>query len=152
MGIEVCLFVLYGLKRWGLLTSLSFCLYWNIFFFLVLLHTREFFTHMETSLQIFTYSRHLWPLSSEGFLCYTYCDTGHRFIMLISEDTWHTPVAQRLAVELSLLVLVTSVCRDRGSNPDVLHARWTLYHWATTAVWNIVTLLQNWNGQIVNLV
>ena len=30
-----------------------------------------------------------------------------------------TPVAERLAVELSLPVLTTYVCRDRGSNPDL---------------------------------
>ena len=31
-------------------------------------------------LQIFTYARHLWPLSSEGFLtCRIHCDTGHPF-------------------------------------------------------------------------
>ena len=34
-------------------------------------------------LQILTYARHSWPLSSEGSLaCHTYCDTGHPFIMV----------------------------------------------------------------------
>ena len=29
-------------------------------------------------LQILTYARHSWPLSSEGsFACYTYCDTDY---------------------------------------------------------------------------
>ena len=38
-------------------------------------------------LQILTYARHLWPLSSEGSLaCHIYCDTGHPFIMVISGD------------------------------------------------------------------
>ena len=38
-------------------------------------------------LQILTYVRFSWTLSSEGFLaCHTYCDTGHPFIMFISED------------------------------------------------------------------
>ena len=38
-------------------------------------------------LQILTYARHSWPLCSEGSLaCHTYCDTGHPFIMVISED------------------------------------------------------------------
>ena len=42
-------------------------------------------------LQILTYARHLWPLSSEGSLaCHTYYDTGHPFIMVISEDPWHS--------------------------------------------------------------
>ena len=39
--------------------------------------------------QILTFARHSWPLSSEGSLeCHTYCDTGHPFIMVISEDPW----------------------------------------------------------------
>ena len=50
--------------------------------------------------------------------------------MIISEDL----VAERLAVELSLPVLTTKVCRGRGSNPNLLHARGTLYIYATAAV------------------
>ena len=45
-----------------------------------------------------------------------------------------TPVAERLAVELSLPVFTTKVCRDRGSNPDLPQARRTLYLFATAAV------------------
>ena len=42
-------------------------------------------------LQILTHARHLRPLSSEGSLaCSTCCDTGHPFIMVISEDPWHS--------------------------------------------------------------
>ena len=42
-------------------------------------------------LQILTYAQHSWPLSSEGSLtCHTYCDTGHPFIMVISEDPWNS--------------------------------------------------------------
>ena len=38
-------------------------------------------------LQILTYTRHLWPLSKGGSLaCHTYCETGHPFTMVISED------------------------------------------------------------------
>ena len=41
-------------------------------------------------LQIMTYARHSWLLRNEGSLAYhTYCDTGHPFIMIISEDPWH---------------------------------------------------------------
>ena len=37
--------------------------------------------------QMLTHARHLWSLNSEGSLaCHTYCDTGHPFIMIISED------------------------------------------------------------------
>ena len=46
-------------------------------------------------LQSLTYSRHLWPLSNESpFGCKTYCDTGHPFIMVISEDPWHSHLLQ----------------------------------------------------------
>ena len=43
--------------------------------------------------QILTYARHLRPLSSEGSLaCHLYCDTGHPFKMVMSEDPWHSHV------------------------------------------------------------
>ena len=45
-----------------------------------------------------------------------------------------TPVAERLAVELSLPVFTTQVCRDRWSDPDLPHARRTLYLYAAAAV------------------
>ena len=55
--------------------------------------TLEFFIHTEMSnitdegLQILIYTWHSWPLSSEGSLvCLIYCDMGHPFIMVISED------------------------------------------------------------------
>ena len=42
-------------------------------------------------LQILTFTRHSWPLCSEGSLaCHTYCNTGHPFIMVNSEVPWHT--------------------------------------------------------------
>ena len=45
---------------------------------------------------------------SEGSLaCHPYCDTGRPFIMVISEEMTLTPVAERLAEDLSLLVLTT---------------------------------------------
>ena len=59
-------------------------------------HSRIFHSYGDVTitgegLQILTYARHLWPLSSEGSLaCHTYCDTGHPFIMVISEDLWHS--------------------------------------------------------------
>ena len=45
-----------------------------------------------------------------------------------------TPVAERLAVELSPPDFTTWVCRDRGSNPTLPHAMRTLYLYATAAV------------------
>ena len=65
-------------------------------------------------LQIMTYTRHSWPLSSEGSLaCHTYWDREHPCIMVI----WHTPVFEFLAVELLLLGLTTYVWCDRGLTP-----------------------------------
>ena len=64
--------------------------------------TREFFTHMETSpcrWRTANYLWHTWPLSSEGSLTFhTCCDTG----LLLRGPVTITPVAERLAVELSL--------------------------------------------------
>ena len=74
-------------------------------------------------LQILTYARYSWSLSSEGSLtCHTYCDTDLPFGHLGGPVTL-TLVAERLAVELSLPFFTTQVCRDRGSNPDLPHAR-----------------------------
>ena len=56
-----------------------------------LFHSFVNVTIIGEELQFFTYARDSWPLSSEGFLaCHTYCDTGHPFIMVISENPWHS--------------------------------------------------------------
>ena len=61
------------------------------FFGVFLSHSRIFHSFGDViidgeGLQILTYARHFWPLSSEGSLvCHT-CDTGHPFIMVISKD------------------------------------------------------------------
>ena len=58
--------------------------------------TQEYHSHGHVTmtgegLQILTYARHSWPLSIEGSLaCHTYCDKGHLFITVISEDPWHS--------------------------------------------------------------
>lgn len=69
--------------------------------FRVLGPTREFFIHnMEITmtgegLQLLTYTLHSWPLSCKGSLVYyTYCDTGHQFIIVISNDH-HTHTCSR---------------------------------------------------------
>ena len=51
--------------------------------------TREFFTHVET-----LKGCKFWPmLGSYGSLTYhTHCDTGLPFIMVISEDPWHSHI------------------------------------------------------------
>ena len=55
-------------------------------------HLRIFHSYGDVTiagegLQISTFARHSWPLSSGGSLtCHTYCDTGHPFIMVISRE------------------------------------------------------------------
>ena len=50
-------------------------------------NSRMFYSHVDISItgeriQLLTYTLNSWPLSSEGSLtCYTYCDTGHTFIL-----------------------------------------------------------------------
>ena len=47
-------------------------------------------TIVGEGLQMLTYVHHLWSLISEGSLaCHTFCDTGHPFITVISEDLIH---------------------------------------------------------------
>ena len=72
---------------------------YHIFCLFGLFHpTQEFFLHMETS-TLLTKGCKFWPIQSthghgavhEGSLaCHTYCDTWHPFIMVISEDPWHS--------------------------------------------------------------
>ena len=82
-------------------------------FFSLSSHPRLFHSYGDVTiacegLQILNYTRHSWPLSREGsFKCHTHCDTGLPFIMVISEDPWNTPVAERLVVNLSLPVFTT---------------------------------------------
>ena len=54
---------------------------------------REFFTIeyvdvtvTDEGLQILTFARHSWPLSSEGSTCHTNCDTG----LPLNNDPWHS--------------------------------------------------------------
>ena len=65
------------MKWWSLLVCLGF---------IVLLENFNSYGDVIIAgevLQILTYARHSWPLSSEGSLaCHTYCDTGHPFIMV----------------------------------------------------------------------
>ena len=59
-------------------------------------HSRIFHSYGDVTikgegLQIWTYARHSWPLSSEDSLtCHTDCDTEHPFTMVISRGLWHT--------------------------------------------------------------
>ena len=72
-----------------------------------------------------------------------YCDTGHPFKMVISEDPWHShPFAERLAMKLSLPVPTTKVCRgwDSNTQPSTCGAN-ALTHCATAAVFYAFELI-----------
>ena len=63
------------------------CLFWGLSSHLRIFHSYGDVTIPGEGLQILTYARHSWSLSSGGSLaCHNYCDTGHPFIMVISED------------------------------------------------------------------
>ena len=54
-------------------------------------HTFGDVTITDDGPQILTYARHSRTLSNEGSLaCQTYCDTGHPFIMVITEGPWYS--------------------------------------------------------------
>ena len=68
-------------------------------------------------LQILTYTRHQWPLNSEGSsACHTYCVTGHPFIMIISEDPWHSQLLPSVWQWNLFLRLRSVAARIRKSN------------------------------------
>ena len=58
------------------------CLFvWGFYSHSGIFHSYGDVTITDQGIQMFTYARHSWPLSSEGSLaCPTYCDTGHPFI------------------------------------------------------------------------
>ena len=59
-------------------------------------HSRIFHSYGDVTiasewLQILNCAWHSWPSSSEGSLArHTYCDEGHPFIMVLSQDPWHS--------------------------------------------------------------
>ena len=74
-----------------------------------------------------------WPLlgtdGSEGSLmCHTHWDTGLPFIIMVIKDPWHSHLMP------SVWQWDVTICRDWGSNPDLRHARQTLYLYTTTVV------------------
>ena len=91
-------------------------------------------TITDEGLQILTYARHLWAVSSVNFfmislphlLWYeTFVHTDH-----FRGPVTLTPNAERLTVELSLHVLTTYVCRGWDSNIKLSGAN-AVTHWAT---------------------
>ena len=103
----------------------------------VLSHSRSFHLYGDVTiagerLQIFTYARHLWPLSSEGSLaCHTYCDTS-----VYNGPVTLTPIAERLAVKLSLPVLRLSSVPAGIRTPNLPLAN-AINHCAIAAVWEM---------------
>ena len=55
------------------------------------IHSYEDVTITGEELKILKYAFELWPFSSEGpSVWHTYCDTGHLFMIVISDDPWHS--------------------------------------------------------------
>ena len=74
------------------------------------------------------------PFRSEGSsTCHTYYDTGQPFISHLRGPVTLTPVAERLAVKLSLLVLITLVCP--GDRTPISRLRG---EWSTTIFYRVV--------------
>ena len=121
---------------WSFLSIVKFCVFvWSISAYSRTFHSCWDVTFAGEGLQTLTYTRHSWPLSSEGSLtCHTHCGLSFITFYLRGPETL-TPTAERLAVELSLPIFTTWVYRDRGSNPDLPHARRTLSLYSTAAVY-----------------
>ena len=86
--------------RWMSNTFEIISIPWNFWVFFVCLygvylHTREFFTHMETS-QLPLKGCKFWPMLGMEQWEFFSCDTGHPFIMVISEDQWHSHLLPRV--------------------------------------------------------
>ena len=112
------------------LTRVLLLLVWGLLCHSRLFHYYRDVTITGDGLQILTYARHSWPLSSEVSLaCHTYCDTGHPLIMVISEDPWHT----YCRAFSSGAVLPVLRLRDSNTKPSACGAS-TLTHCATAAV------------------
>ena len=94
----------------------------SLFLFVFSSHSRIFHSFEDVTiagegLQILTYARHFWPLSSEGSLaCYTCCDTGHPFMMVISDDTQNYCRASSSGAVTTCLRLRTGAAGIRTPN------------------------------------
>ena len=75
---------------WCYLSLCCFCLFvWGFSSHWLILHSYWDVTNTGKGLQELTYARHLWSLSSDGYLaCYIYCATKHPFNMVISDNLW----------------------------------------------------------------
>ena len=76
-----------------LLTGIVCMFIWSLWSHSRIFHSYGNVTIAGEELQILTYARHSWPLSSEGLIsltCHTHWDAGLPFIMVISEDPCHS--------------------------------------------------------------
>ena len=74
-----------NLSEWEWPTVLFSLFVWGFSSHSRIRHSYGDLTNAGEVLQILTYARHSWPLSSEGSLaCHTYCNMGHLFTMVIS--------------------------------------------------------------------
>ena len=109
------------------------------FFFLVfrprIFHSYGDVTIAGEGLQMLTYARHAWSLSSEDSLtCPTHCDTGLTFILVISEDSLHShllPTVWQWSCHYLFLRLKsvatgdqTPIARMRGERSTSMSPRW----------------------------
>ena len=87
------------IKKWRVLRNVYVCVFFVLWFFVPLENFSFILSHHNyrcKSWKFWRYAVHSWPFCSEGFLaCHTYCDTGHRFKLVIYEDPWHSHLLPR---------------------------------------------------------
>ena len=129
---------------------LCFCL--EIFVQSRIFHSFGDVTIAGEELQILTYARHLWPLCSEGSLIYcsvshksTVTRPGHTFIMVISEDLWHSyimPIVWQWSCHYLFLRIRSVATWIRTPNPSACGAN-VLTHGATATAKPFLSTMRN---------
>ena len=113
---SVCFFLLVCLFVWGLSSNSR------------ILHSYGDVTIIGERLQIVSYTLQAYQLSSDGTLaCNTYCNTGHTFILVISEDPWHSHLLPNfLQWSCHYLFLRLYICRgwDSNNQPSAVRKTW----------------------------
>ena len=89
LGQTLSSFIIYNsissLNFWGF-----FCLFWGLSSHSRIVLSYEDVTTAGKVLQILTYARHSWSLSSEGSLaCHNYCDMGRHFLGPVTLTQWN---------------------------------------------------------------
>ena len=101
---------------------------------------RDFSTHMETSLlpvkgcKFFHLCSALMAIE-HSIACHTFCNTWHRFIMVISEDPWHSHLMLSIWKWSCHYLFSRLVCRGWDSNTHLFACEANaLTHCTTAAV------------------